>query len=77
MKKGKLISEYPDDYSEPERRHAETPRRIEGEQRRYRLRSEALISEFRSDIRRKEDEEGFLEFSSLYIDPVAQPKNKK
>jgi hypothetical protein len=42
-------------YSGPERRHAEIPRRMENN-RRYRLRSEALVSDCRSDLRRKEDE---------------------
>ncbi len=65
MKKDKHTLEDIDYYSGPERRHAEKPRRIKND-RRYRLRSEALISEYRSDLRRKEDEEGFIEFSSLY-----------
>ena len=65
MKKDKHIFDDIDYYSGPERRHAVTPRRI-ADDRRYRLRSEALISEYRSDLRRKEDEEGFIEFSSLY-----------
>ena len=65
MKKDKHIFEDLDYYTGPERRHAGKPRRIEND-RRYRLRSEALIGECRSDLRRKEDEEGFVEFSSLY-----------
>jgi len=75
MKKNPLISEDIDYYSGPERRHARAPRRIEND-RRYRLRSEALISEYRSDLRRKEDEEGFIEFSSLYTD-YKQPSSPK
>lgn len=51
-------------YTGPERRHANRPRR-EHSDRRYRLRSESLISDFRHDARRLEDEEGFVEISGL------------
>jgi len=67
MNKDNHIFEDIEYYSGPERRHAEKPRRDIND-RRYRLRSEALISEYRSDLRRKEDDEGFIEFSSLYTD---------
>ncbi len=52
-------------YTGPERRHAGEPRRIVND-RRYRIRFEAPISEFRIELRREEDEDGFVEFPSLY-----------
>ena len=49
-----------------ERRHAKLPRRCI-QNRRYRIRFESLLSDCRSGIkRRREDEEGFFEFESLY-----------
>ena len=52
-------------YTGPERRHASNPRRHSSD-RRYRLRNESLISDFRCDAtRRAEDEEGFVEMSGL------------
>lgn len=52
-------------YTGPERRRANKPRR-EHSDRRYRLRDESLISDFRNNTaRRIEDEEGFVEISGL------------
>ena len=49
-----------------ERRHAATPRRSM-QDRRHRIRFESLISDCRSGLtRRREDEEGFVEIKSLY-----------
>lgn len=64
MKNDEYNFEDIDFYSSSERRQTGKPRRIIN--RRYRLRSEALLCECRSDLRRKEDEEGFIDFSSLY-----------
>ncbi|HEY9051554.1 MAG TPA: hypothetical protein VIQ03_08430 [Gammaproteobacteria bacterium] len=53
-------------YFGPERRHANKPRRYHNE-RRHRIRDEALLSDCRTGMaRRKEDEEGFFEISNLY-----------
>ncbi len=55
-------------FTDPERRLATHPRRTDSD-RRYRKRSESLVSDCReSNSRRKEDEEGFIEISDLYID---------
>ncbi|MDQ1363371.1 MAG: hypothetical protein QG652_1232 [Pseudomonadota bacterium] len=55
----------PEYYSGPERRQAHQPRRHAAD-RRYRLRNESLISDFRNNTnRRMEDEEGFVETGSL------------
>ena len=52
-------------YTGPERRQADKPRR-EHSDRRYRLRNESLISDFRLGIsRRQEDADGFIEISGL------------
>lgn len=60
-------------YTGPERRRANKPRR-EHEDRRYRVRDEALISDFRLGTpRRQEDEDGFVEISGLNNDNF-QPK---
>lgn len=65
-------------YSGPERRHAALPRRKSDQDRRHRFRYESLVSDCRlHEARRKEDEEGFIEFSSLYADTKDQPQNKK
>ena len=53
-------------YIGPERRHAHTPRRTLDHMRRHRTRNESLISDCRIDSRRKEDDEGFFEISTLY-----------
>lgn len=54
-------------YIGPERRHAYIPRRQHEHNRRHRTRKEALISDCRlNECRRREDDEGFYEFSSLY-----------
>lgn len=56
-------------YTGVERRLAHHPRR-HTQDRRHRLRNEALISEFRQDDigRRIEDEQGFFEIDDLYYD---------
>lgn len=52
-------------YTGPERRCASRPRR-EHDDRRYRVRNEALISDFRLGIaRRQEDVDGFIEITGL------------
>ena len=52
-------------YTGTERRQANKPRR-EHEDRRYRLRNESLISDFRLDTaRRQEDVDGFVEINGL------------
>jgi hypothetical protein len=52
-------------YTGPERRQANKPRRAHDD-RRYRLRNEALISDFRLDTaRRQEDVDGFVEINGL------------
>lgn len=52
----------------PERRHASKPRRFL-HNRRNRIRLESLVSDCRTlSTRRKEDEEGFIEISDMYID---------
>ena len=49
-----------------ERRHAASPRRSR-DNRRHRVRFESLISDCRTGLtRRREDEEGFVEIKSLY-----------
>jgi len=54
-------------YIGPERRHAHNPRRELDHNRRHRMRVESLISDCRiSKYRRKEDDEGFFEISTLY-----------
>ena len=52
-------------YMGTERRQASRPRRYHSD-RRYRLRSESLISNFRvNPARRQEDTDGFVEISTL------------
>jgi hypothetical protein len=52
-------------YTGPERRQANKPRR-RAHDRRYRLRDEALISDFRTpQARRAEDADGFIETGGL------------
>lgn len=52
-------------YTGPERRRANIPRR-QHDDRRYRLRNESLISDFRLGMaRRQEDADGFVEISGL------------
>lgn len=52
-------------YTGPERRQANKPRRAHHD-RRYRLRNESLISDFRLDTaRRQEDVDGFVEIDGL------------
>lgn len=67
-------------YTGPERRRANEPRR-HAEDRRYRIRDEALISDFRNtSSRRVEDEEGFVETGSLKRRnprPTSPSKTKK
>lgn len=69
-----MVSEMTNDSSQalyyigPERRHANHPRR-QNTERRYRKRTESILSDCRSGRpRRKEDEEGFFEISNLYPD---------
>lgn len=60
-----------------ERRHAKTPRRSQAS-RRHRIRFESLISDCRSGMpRRREDEEGFIEFESLYTEKLDHPHTRK
>ncbi|MCW8854633.1 MAG: hypothetical protein OQK76_03605 [Gammaproteobacteria bacterium] len=58
-----------------ERRHAKHPRRSPGN-RRYRIRFESLLYDCRSGAnRRSEDDDGFLEFESLYKEtPYSGPE---
>ncbi|MBI3188844.1 MAG: hypothetical protein HYZ31_13390 [Gammaproteobacteria bacterium] len=61
-------------YTGPERRRANRPRR-EHEDRRYRVRNEALISDFRlGTARRQEDVDGFVEITGLNNNGNSQPK---
>lgn len=66
---------YADYYSDPERRVSPIPRRSK-DNRRHRLRFEALVSDCRLlSSRRSEDEEGFLEVSNLYTDETSQKQS--
>lgn len=70
-----MKSVYADYYSGPERRVSPAPRRNK-DKRRHRLRREALVSDCRLlSSRRSEDEEGFIEVSSLYADETTQKAN--
>jgi len=63
-------------YSGPERRLAIKPRR-KIHNRRHRLRAEALISDCRSGLnRRAEDDDGFITVASLYAENT-HPQNMK
>lgn len=63
---------YADYYSGPERRTTPAPRRGK-HNRRHRLRSEALVSDCRFLVsRRNEDEEGLIDVSNLYADETPQ-----
>jgi len=54
-----------------ERRQARQPRRSH-QKRRYRIRFESLLSDCRSGLKRRcEDEEGFFEFENLYLEKSA------
>lgn len=60
-----------------ERRHAKIPRRSQ-QNRRHRIRFESLISDCRTGFaRRREDEEGFEEFESLYLEKTDQSQSRK
>ena len=58
-----------------ERRSARFPRRS-GQNRRHRIRFESVVSDCRTGMaRRREDEEGFIEFESLYSEkPHSSPE---
>lgn len=66
---------YADYYSGPEKRVTPAPRRGK-DNRRHRLRFEALVSDCRLlSSRRSEDEEGFIDVSKLYADETPQKQS--